>query len=84
MATQELEKRPTVDPAEEPSAEWGWHGTFPRGIQIAGWLTALVMLAMLIGNHEGRTEDLYLVLIAVTMAGMLVWDIVRRRTSWRR
>ncbi|MCP2260783.1 Protein of unknown function (DUF2631) [Streptoalloteichus tenebrarius] len=86
-STAELEQRRAVtelDLEQEPSAEWGWHGTFPRATQIAGWFTAAVMLLMLIGNHRGRVEDVFLVLIAVTMAFMLVRDIVKRRTHWRR
>ena len=34
--SRELAKRPAVDPHDEPSAEWGWHGSFPRGKIIAG------------------------------------------------
>ncbi|WP_073486134.1 DUF2631 domain-containing protein [Streptoalloteichus hindustanus] len=86
-SSSELEKRHAVtalDLEQEPSAEWGWHGTFPRATQIAGWLTAAVMLLMLIGNHRGHVEDIFLVLIAVTMAFMLVRDIIKRRTHWRR
>src|SRR5436305_11306319 len=46
VATSELEKRPAhaVDVHEEPSAEWGWHGTFPRATQVAGWFSALVLV----------------------------------------
>jgi hypothetical protein len=39
--TRELAQRPEVDPAEEPSAEWGWHGGFPRGMIIAGWVVVM-------------------------------------------
>ncbi len=83
-SSSELDKRPAVDPHEEPSAEWGWHGTFPKGIKIAGWLSTLGVFSLLIGNHHGRTEDLWVVLTGVTMAGLLIWDQVRSRTSWRR
>lgn len=72
------------DPAAEPSVEWGWHGTFPRVSRIGGWAIAVILLLMLIGNHRGRVEDLWLVLLAAIVVGALVWDAVRRRTSWRR
>ncbi|ASO19336.1 hypothetical protein AHOG_08455 [Actinoalloteichus hoggarensis] len=80
-----VEKRPatTVDPHEEPSAEWGWHGGFPVGTRVAGWVGALSVFAMLIGNHEGRTEDLWLIFLGAGMVATLIWDQVRRRTSWR-
>jgi hypothetical protein len=86
VASSELDKRPvhTVDPHDEPSAEWGWHGGFPRGIKIMGWIATAFILLMLIGNHHGLTEDLWLIGIGVFMAVLLIWDQVRSRTSWRR
>ena len=85
MATSELEKRPaqTVDARDEPSVEWGWHGHFPRMRQIAGWVTAIALLLMTIGNHQGHVEDLWLIGIAVAIAGALLRDVVKRRTPWR-
>jgi hypothetical protein len=72
------------DPHAEPSAEWGWHGTFPRTARIGGWFIAAVLLLMLIGNHSGRVEDLWLVALAAVVIGMLVSDQMKRRTAWRR
>ncbi|MEU4739849.1 DUF2631 domain-containing protein [Actinosynnema sp. NPDC023658] len=83
-SSSELEKRPAVDPHDEPSVEWGWHGTFPKGIKIAGWLSTLAVFGLLIGNHHGRTENIWVVLIGLAMAAMLIRDQVRSRTSWRR
>ncbi|NYH77919.1 hypothetical protein FHR84_001241 [Actinopolyspora biskrensis] len=99
MANTELEQThheqaPTqaVDPAEEPSVEWGWHGSFPKGIQIAGWFSTFAMVMMLIGNHQGIlsggghfiSADIWLIVIAAAMAVGLIYDLRRRRTSWRR
>jgi uncharacterized protein DUF2631 len=86
VAGSELEKRPatTVDPRDEPSAEWGWHGGFPRGTRIAGWFFAAAMFLMLIGNHTGRTEDAWLIGIGTGMVIVLVWDRIRARTAWRK
>jgi|GEM_PF-530684 len=75
---------PAYDPAAEPSAEWGWHGTFPRSARVGGWATAAVLLLMMIGNHRGRVEDLWLIGLAAVVVGVLVWDLMRSRTSWRR
>jgi hypothetical protein len=85
VATSELEKRPaqTVDTRDEPSADWGWHQHFPRMRQVAGWITVIVLLLMNIGNHQGHVEDLWLIGIAVVIAGALVHDLVKRRTPWR-
>lgn len=86
MAGSELEKRPAnaVDPHDEPSARWGWHGGFPRGVRIMGWFTAAAMFLMLIGNHTGRTEDLWLIAIGTAMVIALIYDRIRARTAWRR
>ena len=83
-SSSELDKRPAVDPHEEPSAEWGWHGTLPKGTRIAGWLSAIFCFLMLIGNHHGQTENIYLIATGVTIIALLVWDAARRKTSWRR
>jgi hypothetical protein len=88
VASTSLEKRPadsgSVEPHDEPSAEWGWHGGFPWATRIAGWFTAVMMFAMLIGNHTGRVEDLWLIGTGLAIVVGLVWDMVRRRTAWRR
>lgn len=87
MAGSQLEKRAknAVDPHEEPSAEWGWHGRFPRGREIGGWITAIVFVIMaFVGNHVAETERLWLLGIAALMIIVLVGVRVRQRTSWRR
>jgi hypothetical protein len=86
VARSELEKRRAnaVDKHDEPSADWGWHGGFPKGTRIAGWFTAAVMFLFLIGNHRGRTEDVWLIFIGSVIVIALVVDIVRSRTAWRR
>ncbi|MFH5231606.1 DUF2631 domain-containing protein [Antrihabitans spumae] len=61
-----------VDTAEVPSAAWGWSGEAPRASQIAGFVVALMLLAMTIGNHTGRIEDLFLVGFAVAIFGILI------------
>jgi hypothetical protein len=82
--SRELAQRPAVDPDEEPSAEWGWHGSFPKGSLIAGWVVTVLMFVMLIGNHTGRTEDLWLVGVGVVMAAALIGQTLRKRNAWRR
>nr|WP_245607001.1 DUF2631 domain-containing protein [Pseudonocardia spinosispora] len=74
----------TVDPQDEPSAEWGWHGSFPKGALIMGWVSAVIILLMLIGNHEGRVEDIWLVGTGVVMILLLIRHSIRARRSWRR
>ena len=73
-----------VSSDEEPSVEWGWHAHYPKVARFAGFVVAAVLLVLTIGNHEGRQEDLWLVVLAVGFAALSVGAIVRSRTSWRR
>lgn len=86
MPSSELEKRPvqTPDPHDEPSVEWGWHGTFPRGARIGGAFIAIAMFGMLIGNQQGHVEDFYLVITGIVMIGLVLMATVRHRRSGRR
>jgi hypothetical protein len=68
---------------EERPEDWGWHGHAGKWAQITGWVMVVAMLTYLWGNHEARMEDLWVVGIALGMAGMLVWDLRRKRTAWR-
>ncbi|MEV6429629.1 MULTISPECIES: DUF2631 domain-containing protein [unclassified Nocardia] len=68
-----------VDTAEVPSAAWGWSGESRRTFRAAGWIVALILLAMTIGNHKGRVEDVFLVGFAVAIAGILIRDSILRR-----
>ncbi|HEY2203212.1 MAG TPA: DUF2631 domain-containing protein [Pseudonocardia sp.] len=74
----------TVDPEDEPSAAWGWHGGFPRGMVIAGWVSTIFILLMLFGNHQGRVEDVWLIGTALVMAAGLIRHQMKARRSWRR
>ena len=94
MASTELDTKPSqaIDPADEPSVEWGWHGGFPKATQAAGWFTVFALLIMLVGNHQGilsgghafKNEDIWLIGIAVIVAIGLLADLRRRRQGWRR
>jgi hypothetical protein len=87
VAGSQLEKRPknAVDPHEEPSAGWGWHGSFPRGREIGGWISAVSMFIMaFVGNHVANTERLWLLGAGIALVGLLIGYRVRQRTAWRR
>jgi hypothetical protein len=45
--------------------------------------TAVVLLAMTIGNHEGNTENIFLIVTAVLLLSTLVVDAVLRRNGLR-
>jgi hypothetical protein len=68
-----------VDTAEVPSAAWGWSGESRRTFRAAGWVVAVILVAMTVGNHKGRVEDVFLVGFALAIVGILIRDTVLRR-----
>lgn len=84
MANTEVERRNDVDVEEVPSAEWGWSKQNPRAIQIGGVISALFLVAMLHGNHNGRVEDLYLLGFAAAVLLFVTYDWWMRRRGWLR
>ncbi|TVT44287.1 DUF2631 domain-containing protein [Amycolatopsis rhizosphaerae] len=89
MAGKTVEKRKhsgvgTVDPRDEPSAAWGWHGTFPKATRIAGWVTAILLFVMIYNNHENNTENVWLIGLGLAVIIGLLIDLKRQRTAWRR
>jgi hypothetical protein len=45
------ELRPS-DPDYGPSVEWGWHGGFPRGLRIAGLVSAVILTAVVLPRNR--------------------------------
>lgn len=72
-----------VDADEEPSADWGWHGSFPVASRVAGWTTTAIMFGMVFFGHEGVGEPWWLLGLSVLLLAALIAD-ERRRRSWRR
>ena len=67
----------------ERPEDWGWHGEMGKWGRRLAVLPILVILAYLVGNHEGRMEDIWLIAIAALMVLILVWDRFRRKNAWR-
>lgn len=94
MARNDAADKPAriVDPADEPSAEWGWHGSFPKATQVGGWVAVIALLGMLFGNHQGilsggghlAEADIWLIAIALLLAIGLLISMARQRKAWRR
>ncbi|MFG3705071.1 DUF2631 domain-containing protein [Micromonospora sp. NPDC047670] len=51
--------------------------------RIGAVLSALVLLAMLCGNHEGRVENIWLIGLAVLLLVIVIGDAVLRRNGLR-
>jgi uncharacterized protein DUF2631 len=82
--SREVAKSAEVSPDDEPSAEWGWHGGFPKGTVIGGVITIILLIAFIPGPYQSRTQDIWLVLIALGIVAGIIGHVIRRRNSWRR
>ncbi|WP_278312828.1 DUF2631 domain-containing protein [Lolliginicoccus levis] len=76
--------RSKVDPQDEPSVGWGWHGEFPAAFQAVGWLFTFMVFAYLIGNHEGAVENIFIIGTGVTIAILLIKYNIDSRKAKRR
>ena len=73
-----------VDPRDEPSAEWGWHGSFPNATRIAGVVSALILLVLLIGPYQTHLQDFWMIPLALGILVLIVYGTVKRRNDWRK
>ncbi|GAA0721989.1 DUF2631 domain-containing protein [Dactylosporangium roseum] len=55
----------------------------PRAARFGAAVTVLLLLSMLIGNHHGRVEDIWLAASAAVLLLALVGDWVLRRNGLR-
>lgn len=72
-----------VDADLEPSADWGWHGSFPVGSRVAGWITVLIMFGMVFFSHTGFGRPFWLLAMSVALLVALIADLFKRRSNWR-
>lgn len=84
MVSTEVERYTEVDPADVPSAAWGWSKITPRTWHILGIFVGLFLLAMLRGNHVGHVEDYVLIVFAVLVFAVTIRDWWGRRRGWIR
>ncbi|MDO5511445.1 DUF2631 domain-containing protein [Corynebacterium sp.] len=56
-----------------PSAAYGWSELSRTTVQVAGWVSVLILLGYNFGNHEGHVETIWLLSIAALVAiGLLI------------
>lgn len=84
MVSTEVERYNDVDPADVPSAAWGWSKINYRTWYIAGWLVVGFLLLTLHGNHTGHVEDLFVLFFAGMGAIVLIRDMWLRKRGWLR
>ena len=64
-----------------PSAGFGWSRISRSGVQIAGWISVLFLLAYNFGNHKGHVETIWLIALAVVIALGLVLYALQPKLS---
>ena len=84
MVNTEVERYSEVDPAEVPSAAWGWSKITYRTWYALGIFIILFLVGMLRGNHVGHVEDWFLLAFAVIVAAVIVRDVIMRRRGMLR
>ena len=52
-----------------------------KAARIGALGTAAVLLLMMWGNHEGNTENIFLILTAALLVGAVVGDVILRRSG---
>ena len=67
------------EPADAPSARFGWFGIPRTPSIIAGWFCVAALLFMLIGNQVGHVEDIYLIAIALVLALVLLYKMFQKK-----
>lgn len=61
-----------ISSLNEPSVAWGWHQHSAKVGWGVGGFFVLFLLGMLIGNHLGNVENLWLIAIAAVVAIAMV------------
>ncbi len=54
-----------------------------KGARIGAIVSALILLSMIIGNHEGNTENVWLIILAGGLVLTVLGDAVLRRNGLR-
>lgn len=73
-----------VDPAEVPSAAWGWSGESRRAFKVAGWVVVVILLCYLFENQQGSSSGsgnigyIFCVLSAIGLAAILIRDSIMK------
>ena len=84
MANTEVERYSEVDPADVPSAAWGWSKITYRTWYGLGIFIIIFLLAMEHGNHVGHVEEWFLRAFAAIVAIVLLRDVIMRRRGMLR
>ena len=70
-----------VSTEDVPSAGFGWSRISRSGVQIAGWVSVIFLVAYNFGNHKGHVETVWLAVLAIVIALGLVLFALRPNLS---
>lgn len=68
----------------EKPEDWGWHGEFGRAARVAGWVVLLILLVMMTATMYNHSGPMWLIIFAAALFVILIWDMQRRRHSWKK
>lgn len=89
MATTEVQHTETAvsewkrEPTDAPSARFGWHGDSPMVWRVVMGLAAFGCLVLLIGNHKGQVENIYVIGFAAACLLWIARSIIVNRGKWK-
>ena len=84
MVRTEVERYSEVDPADVPSAAWGWSKVTYRTWYALGGFVIVFLLGMMHGNHIGHVVNWFLLAFAAIVAFVILRDFVLRRRGFLR
>ena len=61
-----------ISSLDEPSVGWGWHQHSRKVGQIVGWAFVAFLLCLMVGNHRGHVEDIWVGIVALGLAAGLI------------
>lgn len=70
------------EPADAPSARFGWHGNPRKTYYIAAGFVIFALFGLMIGNHDGQVENLYLLGFAIMLVVLVVRASILNRNKW--
>ena len=73
-----------VDHPNEHPTDWGWHGEWGRAARVAGWVVGIILLLMITATHYNFSGGGWLIAFTAAMWIALIWDVQRRKHSWRK
>ncbi|MFL6161020.1 MAG: DUF2631 domain-containing protein [Jatrophihabitantaceae bacterium] len=82
----DAERNAEIEHAHDDSGRpelWGWHHEFRAGRQIGGWLSFLILGALLTTTHYNKAGTVAIIATMAVLTGGLLWDRHHRKNQWR-